>query len=339
MRIPRTVDMTEEAKGFSIVIPVYRSEDIVSTLHGRLTQALESLADDYEMIFVDDCSPDNSWKKLCDLASADPRVKALSLRKNVGYDNAVMAGLKFADRPYVVIMDDDLQHAPEDIPLLFDQLGKGCDVVYANFTKMHQSVLKNLGSWLNGKLAQLIINKPAGMHISSFKILRGEVVREIIKYDGPFPYIDGLIFQVTSAIDKVVLAHHKRLSGRGGHTLLRSLRIVFNFCTTFSILPLRVSTLIGFAMSLLSGIFSIILVVWKFFFGINVEGWGSIMLAVVMMGGIQLMALGILGEYIGRTYMNINRQPQYVIKHLLNGNRQSASEDEMHSTAESHQIR
>ncbi len=321
--------MVNTGDSLSIVIPVYNSNTILRELYTRLIKEIEPLTVEYEIIFVNDCSPDDSWQILREIASEDPHVKAILLRKNVGYDNALMAGLKSAKMSYVVTMDDDLQHAPEDIPKLLEGIKEGGDVVYANFKKKKQSFIKNLGSWINGKLAQLIIKKPPGIYLSPFKILRNEIVSEIVKYNGPFPYIDGLIFQVTSSIHQVTVTHHKRAKGKGGHGIYRSLRIVFNFCTTFSILPLRIVTITGFSISMLAIIFSAVLVIgrimysldvrgWTYYLlGINVDGWTSIMLGVVIMGGIQLMCIGIIGEYIGRSYMNINRQPQYVVKEFI----------------------
>ena len=231
-----------------------------------------------------------------------------------------MAGLELASQSLVVMMDDDLQHAPEDIPLLIEAIEKGYDVVYANFLKKQHSRIKNLGSWLNDKLAQLIVNKPAGLYLSPFKILRQEVVQEVVKYNGPFPYIDGLLFQITSSFHQIPLPHYKRKEGEGNHGIYRSLRIVFNFCTTFSVLPLRISTLVGLVISILACLYGIVLIIWKTWFGIVAEeGWTTIMLGIMIMGGIQLVGIGVLGEYMGRAYMSINRRPQYIIKEKLAG--------------------
>jgi len=300
--------------GLSVVIPVFNSEGIILELHKRLSKELNSLVRDYEIIFVNDGSPDNIWTKIQTLAGVDSHVKAISLRRNFGYDCAIMAGLNYVNYPYVVIMDDDLQHAPEDIPRLLAEIEKGFDVVYGNFPVKRQSLIKNLGSWLVGKLAQLIVNKPAHLQITSYKILRKEIAQGIVKYAGPYPYIDGLIFQLTSSIHGIMITHHERAKDEGGHGIYKSLRILFNFCTTFSILPLRIAILLGLIISLSAGIFSIGLVIVKLWLGIDMEGWTSIILAITISGGIQLIGLGLLGEYVGRTYMNINRQPQYVIK-------------------------
>jgi glycosyltransferase involved in cell wall biosynthesis len=319
--------INDAQNALSIVIPVYRSEEILPELHRRLTQSLCEFSSEYEIIFINDSSPDHSWEIIEKLAKTDSCIKAIALRKNAGYDNAIMAGLKFAKFPYVVIMDDDLQHAPEDIKSLQNAIKKGYDVVYANFSKKKQSFYKNLGSWLNGKLAQFILQKPRDISISSFKIIRREIAKEIVKYQGPYPYIDGLIFNTTSSIGKIPLLHNQRFAGDGHHNILRSTRIVLNFCTTYSIFPLRFATYLGFSISLVAFIFSMILVIWKLWFGINVEGWGSIMLAIVLMSGVQLLSMGVLGEYIGRTYMNINRQPQYLIKKVICNDSASTSEN------------
>ncbi len=310
--------MNQAPAGLSVVIPVYNSEGIALELHRRLTSVLETFDDPYEIILVNDGSSDNSWEKIKTIATFDSHVKAISLRRNFGYDNALMAGLNFVSYSYVVIMDDDLQHAPEDITQLRTEIEKGYDVVYGNFPVKKQSLVKNMGSWLVSKLAQLILNKPAYLQISSYKILHKEIVDGIVKYAGPYPYIDGLIFQMTSSIHRVMITHHPRTVSTGGHGILPSMKILFNFCTTFSILPLRIAVILGLAISVLAGIFSIGLVIIKLGFGYSSqEGWTSIILAVTILGGIQLMGLGLLGEYVGRTYMNINRQPQFVIKETL----------------------
>ena len=321
--------------GLSVVIPVYNSEGIILELHKRLTNELNSLVRDYELIFVNDDSPDNIWAKIQTLAATDPHVKAISLRRNFGYDSALMAGLNYVRYPYVVIMDDDLQHAPEDIPLLLTEIEKGFDVVYGNFLVKKQSLVKNLGSWFVGKLAQLIVNKPAHLQITSYKILRQEIAKGIVKYGGPYPYIDGLIFQMTSSINRIMITHHERAKDRGGHGIFKSMRILLNFCTTFSILPLRIAILLGLLISSSAGVFSIGLVIVKLWFGIDMEGWTSIILAITISGGIQLIGLGLLGEYVGRSYMNINRQPQYVIKDTVSINQvQQLNQTEEYQVAE-----
>jgi undecaprenyl-phosphate 4-deoxy-4-formamido-L-arabinose transferase len=313
--------MISERILLSVVIPVYNSEGIIDALHRRLSAALGQITDAYEIIFVNDCSPDAVWNRLMRIAEKDPSVKAICLRKNVGYDNAIMAGLHHVEGAFTVFMDDDLQHAPEDIALLYAEIINGFDAVYANFPEKKESPIKRIGSWVNGKLAQLIIDKPPAIYLSPFKIVRKVVVDEIVKYDGPFPYIDGLLFQATAAIHQVPIRHHHRMIGSGGHGIRRSLRIMANFCTTFSILPLRIAAVSGMIISVMTCLLSLGLVIWKIWFGFNMEGWTSIILGILLMGGLQLMGLGMLGEYVGRIYLNINRKPQFVIKTLLSSTR------------------
>lgn len=308
--------MAERKIGVSIVVPLYNSEKILPELYERLTNVMTRQGYDYEFVMVNDDSPDGVWSVLESIAKSDQRLKAVALRKNVGYDCAVMAGLARAEREYVVTMDDDLQHAPEDVPVLVNAIEAGHDVVYADFVRMRESAVKRLGSRMNDYLARLIINKPRDIYLSSFKIFQREIAREICAYEGPFPYIDGLIFQVTSSIAKVPAEHHARVSGRSNHGIRESMRIVFSFCTTFSILPLRIATIVGVSVSSVACLAGLVIFVQKVFYGfeMDVEGWTSIMLTLLILGGVQLMALGVIGEYVGRSYMNINRKPQYVVR-------------------------
>ena len=283
-------------------------------LYRRLRAVLVEQAWSYELILVNDCSPDESWECMVKISARDPHVKALLLRKNAGYDCAVMAGLRVATMPLIVTMDDDLQHAPEHLPRLVEEIDKGADVVYAQFGRLKQSFIKNLGSRLVGRLAEVALSKPKGIQISAFKIFRKEIVDEMIRYEGPFPYVDGLIFHTTSAIGQIPLEHSERFSGEGHYGFLKSFRIVASFCTTFSVLPLRVSSFLGIGISALAGLMGVLLVVAWLIFEIDVAGWTSVMVTILFLGGFQLLALGVVGEYLGRAYMNLNRRPQYVVK-------------------------
>ena len=302
----------------SVVVPVYRSEDTLTLLVERLERALESWP--HEIVLINDDSPDGSWETIVELAARYPTVKALSLRKTFGYDNALMAGLNHCTGKYVVTMDDDLQHAPEDIPALVAEIEQGADVVYANFAafQKQQSWIKNLGSWLNGKLAEYILSKPKEIYLSPFKILSQELVREIKKYTGPYPYIDGLVFQRTAAIRQIPIVHHARKSGRGNHGIVRSARIMANFWTSHSLFPLRVAVVLGFFLSFCAGLFGLFLIYYKLVDkGFNVEGWASTVFAILLMGGVQILSVGIIGEYVGRSHMTASQSPQYVVRHRV----------------------
>ena len=284
----------------------------------RLTAAFSSMGRDYEVVFSVDASPDRSFVALKEQALKDPHFKILLLRRNMGYDNAIMAGLNYARGKWVVIMDDDLQHSPEDIPSLLAAAEKGNDVVYAGFPAKRQSLIKNIGSWFNDATARVIINKPRSIYLSPFKVVSREVVEEIIKHKGPFPYIDGLIFQNTSSIAQIPVEHHERAEGEGNHGLMRSARIWLNFCTAFSIIPLRASVWFGFFISAASFLYAAHVLHIKLTRGVTPEGWVTVVLGISLLGGIQLISLGILGEYIGRMYMNLNQAPQFVVREAVN---------------------
>src|SRR5262249_4994854 len=193
----------------SIVVPVFRSENCLSALAAAVAKAMRQAGFSYELVLVDDGSPDRSWAEIKDLVEINPAVKGLRHRRNFGQDNAIMTGLRYAIGTAVVVMDDDLQHAPGDIPRLYAEMGRtGADVVYAHFRELRQARWKNFGSWLNGKFAEWLIDKPSGIYLSPFKIIRREVVDLVIIFDGPYPYLDSLLFQITNRFSSIKVDHH-----------------------------------------------------------------------------------------------------------------------------------
>ena len=186
------------APDLSIVIPVYRSEDCLEPLVAAIAEALDPIRRSYEVVLVNDYSPDNSWAVIQAICRRNSNVIGVDLRRNFGQDNALITGLRLARGKYVAIMDDDLQHHPNDLPALLDKIEEGADAVYADFRVKRQKWWKNLGSWFNGKVAELVVNKPKDIYLSPYKIIRKDVVEAICKYQGPDPYIDGLLFQVTA---------------------------------------------------------------------------------------------------------------------------------------------
>ncbi len=300
----------------SIVVPVYNSGEIIHKLYACIVAALDKQYT-FEILFVNDCSKDNSWQKIKELTAANPFVTGINLKKNSGQDNALLAGLRMAKGNYVVIMDDDLQHHPKDILLLYATVCKGFDVCYANFETKKQSKIKNAGSNLNGRMAEILIAKPKEIYLSPFKIINKSTVAEIIKFAGPYPYIDGIILSITSNITQVEITHHERNSGKGNYSIKRSANVFFKMFTGFSILPLRIATVTG----ILATLFGIVLAfkyVYDYFIAKNyVEGWTTVVILIIVFGGLILTSLGIIGEYIGRTYLAINNKPQYSISEIV----------------------
>lgn len=298
----------------SIVVPVYRSAECLPELARRVQQALDGHVRTYELILVNDASPDASWREIAALVKTHPFVVGLNLRKNVGQDNAIMAGLHHAKGATVVIMDDDLQHDPADVPALARALGAEFDVAYATFDHKHQALWKNMGSWLNGRVATVVLGKPKDVYLSPFKAIRREIVDEIVKYDGPFTYVDGIIFGITSQITQVAATHHTRFAGQSNYSLVRSIAVWLKLATGFSVIPLRVTTLIGGIISFFSFLMALFFVIQALVLSRSPEGYPSLIVTLFFLGGIQLMGLGAVGEYVGRIFLTQNKLPQFTVK-------------------------
>ncbi len=301
----------------SIVVPVYRSAECLPELARRVRESLGDRFRSYELILVNDASPDNSWAVITSLISSQPFIVGLNLRKNVGQDNAIMAGLHHASGQAVVIMDDDLQHDPADIPALHQALADGSDIAYAAFDEKRQALWKNLGSWFNDRVARVVLGKPKDVYLSPYKAIRREVVDEIVKYDGPFTYVDGIIFNITSHITQVPARHHTRFAGRSNYNLLRSIRVWLKLATGFSVIPLRIATIIGGAISLLSFLMASFFIIQALVLDRIPEGYPSLIVTLFFLGGIQLMGLGAVGEYVGRIFLTQNRTPQFTVKTVV----------------------
>jgi polyisoprenyl-phosphate glycosyltransferase len=310
----------------SIVVPVYNSAACLPELARRVQQDVGAHFERYELILVNDNSPDNSWPIIAELAGQYDFICGVNLRRNVGQDNAIMAGLHQARGEVTVIMDDDLQHDPADILALYRELRRGSDVVYAHFLKKEQARWKNLGSWFAGRVAELVLDKPRHIYMSPFKAIRREVVQEIIKYDGPYSYVDGLIFTVTSNITQIAATHHPRFAGASNYNLWRSLRVWLKLATSFSIIPLRLATITGGIMALFSFLMGSFFLLQTFLLN-QPPGWPSLIVSVFFLGGIQLMGIGAVGEYIGRIFITQNKRPQFVVSAVCHSKRSSEGHD------------
>jgi polyisoprenyl-phosphate glycosyltransferase len=300
----------------SAVIPVYNSQDCLEPLVAELNKAL-SVFKDYELIFVNDNSKDKSWAVLSTLVKQNPQLICINFRKNFGQDNALLAGLRHATGDYAVIMDDDLQHSPADIVSLFNACIQGYDVCYANFETKNQKLWKNLGSWLNGKLSEKLLDKPKHIYLSPFKIIAKEVVAEIIKFSGPFPYIDATILTITNNITQTPVKHNARYAGTSNYNLIKSISVFIKHATSYSIYPLRLVTIVGFISAGISLLMGLFYTGQYFFTEHKVEGWISLILLLIFFGGLIMISLGLIGEYIGRIFLSINNKPQYTISQVI----------------------
>ena len=307
----------------SIVVPVFYSQDCLEVLVEAIDKALSSTAQGHEIILVNDGSHDNSWQVIERLGTAHAHIVGINHRRNFGQDNAIMTGLRFARGKYVVIMDDDLQHNPADIPAMLGAIKNGRhDVVYACFHEKRCSLWKRVGSWLNGKTAEWLISKPPAVYMSPYKILRADMAKLICDYEGPYPYVDGLLFQVTDRFSHIMVEFHARYAGEGTYTFRRSLSVWARLAFSFSIKPLRLVTWMGFMTALLGFLGAIATVIHRIVapeqFNEAVAGWTSLIVTVLVLGGVQMIFLGVLGEYVGRTHLKVSRKPQATVAETIN---------------------
>jgi polyisoprenyl-phosphate glycosyltransferase len=300
----------------SIVVPVYGSETILAELVeqvGRSICAL-GLAGRFELLLVNDASPDDSWKVITELASRYDYVRGICLQKNFGQHSATMAGLNYTRGQIVIVMDDDLQHPPAAIGELMRAIEDGADVCYTRYRARQHALWKILGSRFNDWVACILLDKPRGLYLSSFKAMRRALVQQVIKYDGPFAYLDGLILDVTRSINVIDIVHQPRHQGKGNYNLRRSVSLWLRMVTSFSVFPLRVATILGFSMTGLSLLVIAAVVINKLAHPEVEAGWTSMIAVVLFVGGAQTFCIGMLGEYLGRAYLRINRKPQYVVR-------------------------
>ena len=309
------MENTERQCTLSIVIPVYRSAAIlprlVEEIHGAVGK--QERISGYELILVNDASPDTSWDVIRKLAAADDRVRGINLRRNAGQHNAVMAGLNHVRGEYVITMDDDLQHPPAAIGALLDALRQGYDVCYTRYVNRKHALWKQLGSHFNDWMATRLLGKPPGLYLSSFRGLRREIADEVIKYDGPYAYVDGLIVDVTCSITSIEVLHQPRYEGESNYTLRRLLSLWLKMATSFSLVPLRIATYLGFLLAGVSSVMVIFVAAMKLRHPDYPAGWASIMATVLLIGSIQTLCIGMIGEYLGRTYLKLNRKRQFVV--------------------------
>lgn len=328
-------DVTGRPVGLSIVVPVYRG----ATTVGALVEALSALrpAGGIEIVLVNDGSPDNSGEVCRKLQrTATVPLTYIEHARNFGEHNAVMSGLRHARGAYVITMDDDLQNPPEEVIRLYDhaRLG-GWDVVYTRYAKKEHEGWRNLGSRFANGVADLLLDKPKGLYLSSFRCMSALAVREVTKYSGPYPYVDGLLMQVTQRLDSIEVKHLPRAEGRSNYTLKRLVLLWMNLATNFSVLPLRLAILAGAAMGLL-GLLAAAVVIFEGLSGETPSGWASMMTVVLLVSGVQFLILGVLGEYVGRAFLSANGKPQGVVREVMPA---AETEAEAAPAAEANRVR
>lgn len=309
-------------RSLSVVVPVYNSQDTVGDLIDAVAAVLGPHFERLEIVAVNDGSSDHSHDRLLAGRERHPDTLVyLRLAKNFGEHNAVMSGLQHSTGDAVAIIDDDFQNPPEEILTLVRELEKGFDVVYSRYEVKYHMAWRNLGSRFNDWVATRLLGKPRGLYLSSFKVLNRFLVDAVTAYEGPFPYLDGLILRSTSSIGTTLCQHRPREEGRSNYTLRKLVRLWLNMFTSFSVVPLRISAFLGLAMSGFGLLLAVFFVVsWSqggiFLHDTVPPGWASTVIIITLFSGLQLCMLGMIGEYLGRVFLTHNRHPQFVVREV-----------------------
>lgn len=299
----------------SFVIPCYRSENTIETVVQEIRDTVATrFGTDYEIVLVNDCSPDGVWQVIKRLAANDNHIKGICLAKNFGQHCALMAGYGQATGDYIISLDDDGQTPASESFKLVDKLEEGYDVVYGYYEHSAQHLFRRFGTWVNKKMAEAIIGQPKTLRTTSFFIMRKFIVDEIVRYPHPFAYISGLVFRATKNLGNVEVQHRRRIEGESGYTIAGLIGLWINGFTAFSVKPLRAATFIGVICALVGFVAGLYVVYQKF---LNPEipvGYTSMLATLLFVGGMIMLLLGLIGEYVGRIYISINQSPQYVVR-------------------------
>ena len=303
----------------SFVIPLYYSAGTIRPLVKEI-EAL-GISGGHEIVLVNDGSGDTT-AAVCRELMHEARVPIIfvSHSRNYGEHNAVLTGYRHASGDYIVNLDDDGQNPPAEAVRLWQRaVAEKLDAVYGHYATKEHSTFRNFGSWLTNRVTDRVLDKPKGFYLSSFRCVSAFVAKEVAAHDGPFPYVDGLLLQVTQNIGSLEVHHAERQIGESGYTLHRLLRLWGSTLVNFSVMPLRLATLLGLVMAL-AGLVGLVGILYLRYTNQGpLYGWGSLMGALLVFSGTQLVMLGLIGEYIGRMFLAVNRRPQSVVRSVERG--------------------
>lgn len=302
----------------SFVIPCYCSEKTLPKVVDEIAQAMQlRIEDNYQIILINDSSPDETYAVIQGLAQSNPHILGIDLAKNFGQHAALMAGFHYADGNIVVCLDDDGQTPADEVGLLIDKIAEGFDVVYASYTQSQQNLFRTWGSRFNKKMTEIMLSKPKELSVTSYFAMKHFVLDEILRYKNCYPYVIGLVLRSTKRIANVPVHHRRREEGQSGYNLHKLLSLWLNGFTSFSVKPLRVATYAGCLCAILGFLYLLFIIANFFLVHSAPLGWSSTVAILLILGGLILLVLGMIGEYVGRIYMCINATPQYVIREIV----------------------
>jgi glycosyltransferase involved in cell wall biosynthesis len=321
----QSVSISNEAmpaleSGLSIIVPVYNSSAILSTLIDRVAPVAESFGVEFELILVNDGSSDSSWSVIRELAAKNPWIRGICMMRNYGQHNAILAALRVARYATTVTLDDDLQHPPEEIPKLVGKLCTGFDVIYGSPERETHGLLRNIASLVTKLTLRNAIGAESARHISAFRAFKTDLRRAFMTHQSAFVCLDVLLTWGTAKFGFVRVKHDERRQGRSTYTLSKLIRHALNMTTGFSVLPLQLASLIGFVFSL-GGVGVLAYVLLRFaFYGSTVAGFPFLASIIAIFSGAQLFALGILGEYMARIHFRSLDRPTYTVAEIIDSN-------------------
>lgn len=306
----------------SFVIPCYRSQETLGSVVEEIVNTMGGLsAYHYEIILVNDCSPDSTFTVIKSLAKHFPCIVGVDLARNFGQHAALMAGFHQAKGDIVVCLDDDGQTPANEVGKLLEKIGQGYDVVYASYANKQHSGFRNWGSRVNSKMTEVMLLKPKELTVTSYFAMRRFVMEEILRYGQCYPYVIGLVLRTTRNICNVEVQHRARTVGQSGYTFQKLLALWMNGFTSFSVKPLRMATYFGTVTAGCGFLYLLYIVVHYLVDRAAPMGWSSTIVILLLLGGVILVVLGLIGEYVGRIFMCVNAAPQYVVRQIVAGER------------------
>ncbi|KTE93856.1 glycosyl transferase [Desulfitobacterium hafniense] len=303
----------------SFVIPCYRSANSISSVVNEIVNTVKKQAEyTYEIILVSDHSPDDVFRVIKQLAVEDSNITGIEFSKNFGQHAALMAGYRECTGDIIISLDDDGQTPADELFSLVDKINEGYDVVYASYSSIRQNAFRKWGTKVNALMMEKLLGKPDFLDTTSYFACRSYIVDEIIKYQSAFPYVGGLVFRTTRNIANVTVKHRERLGGSSGYNIRRLISLWMNGFTAFSVKPLRIASFSGAICAITGFMYGLYIIIHRLLDPTTQIGWSSTMAVMLFIGGMLMLMLGLIGEYIGRIYICINDSPQYVIREVIN---------------------